>query len=490
MHLHKDIEAFIKECYPKGLPLYRRDELKKELLSHIFDKMDFLTESGMSEEESVSEAVKSMGEPAKIRQSFGKLYRFERLPGMIAFVVLSALCICAIFSGFILISADTTDDYPTIFHYLISASFTGSIVFMYIYGYRRRNASLLLSLTVYMLLNLLTFLYTSGIFQSVSIGITIILCALFNIPEQVPDSSSLFRDAEMLVLIGALYLTITIMVVLFIVGVILTVTVLTESKRKKKSKKIKQKKPLIVYFYLIFSLVILSSVLFHFTAQEYSFMQNNIMNRSISNIIDIKKGRSAYEELTSGMSSAEVNIVLRKYGFKEYKRSDGVYSLPDFEPGYSMSDSNVYIIENTSYSLNSLYNDTVLILNFKDKKLNFKQLYLYRCSTIAFSIGRNEKTWECYENYLTIKEGDSREDVLKKFPESVAFLETAYFDFEADIEIINFRATYSDRQDMSFHANVNPSLCFVGSKLAGSEFEAFGKDRQYNYREMELNNKK
>ncbi len=490
MQLHKDIENFIQECYPKGLPLYKRTELKKELLSHILDKADFIIETGKSEEESILQAVKDMGDPSKIRQSFGKIYRFERLPGVIVFFSLTIVCVLAFFTGFILFSADTTSDYPTVYHYFISASFIGSIIFLYIYGFRKKNAYLLLSVTVYMFINLLTFIFTSGIFQSMSIGIVVIFCALLKIPEYITDTEHIFSDAESIVLIYGPYLTAALMLILFIWGFVSVLIVLTESKRKKSPKKIRKKKPLILYFSLIFSLVILSSVLFYFTAQEYSFMKNNIMSGSISRIIDNKKGWDAYEELTSGMSETDAAIIMRSHGFRIYEKSDGEYNLPDLEPGYSMPDSKVYIIEDTSYTNHSLYNDTVIILLFSDNRLSFKQIYLYNNRTVALGIWRNEDTAKCYENYLTLKEGDSREAVLKKFPTSVAFLETACFDFETDTEILNFHSEYEDRSDYSINANIYPSFCFVGGKLMFSDITGYGEDMSYDYYELGLNRKK
>lgn len=490
MQQHDIIDDFVWACCPKGLPRYRREMLRKELEAHIYEKAEFLAESGMNDDESAAEAVKSMGEPAKIRQSFGKIYRFERLPGIIAFFVLSAICVLAIFTGFLLFSADTTSDYPTVLHYFISASFTGSIVFMYIYGYRRKNAYLLLSVTVYMLLNLLTFLFTSGIFQSVSIGIIVIICAFLKIPENVSDVNHIISDAGEAVDYLAPVLVGIIMLVLLITGVILTELVFTETKRKRKTKKVMQKKPLIIHFLLIFSLVITSTVVFSFASREYSFMDSNIMSGSIARMLDTKKGTEAYEELTENMTETDVRMLLRKYGFREYEKDEGGYYLPDLEPGYSMTGSKVFVIENSEYAVRDLYNDTVIIVAFSDNKLNYKQVYLYNKRTLALGIWRNEDTAKCYENYLTLKEGDSREDVLEKFPLSVAFLETACFDFEADAEILNFRSQYEDRSDYSINAHVYTDLCFVEGKLTYSEISGFGKDKVYDYKEIGLNRKK
>lgn len=490
MQRHDVIDDFIWKCCPKGLPRYRSKMLERELEAHVYEKAEFLAESGMSEDESAAEAVKSMGEPEKICQSFGKIYRFERLPGVIAFIVLSAICVFAIFTGFLLFSADTTSDYPTVLHYFISASFTGSIIFMYIYGYRRKNAYLLLSVTVYMLLNLLTFIFTSGIFQSVSIGIIVIICALLKIPENAPDVTRIISDANEAVDYLSIILVCVIMLSLFITGLTLTVLVFNEAKRKRISKKIRQKKSLFVHFLLIFTLVITSTVVFSFAARQYSFMDSNIVGGSIARMLDTKKGIEVYEVLTENMTETDVGIILRKYGFREYEKEDGVYHLPDLEPGYSMPHSKVFVIKNSEYAVRDLYNDTVIIVAFSDNKLSFKQVYLYNKRTIALGIWRNEDTARCYENYLTLKEGDSREEVLKKFPSSVAFLENACFDYEADAEILNFRSEYEDRSDYSVNANIYTDLVFVDGKLSYSEITGFGKDTVYDYKELGLNKKR
>ncbi len=490
MRQHDVIEEFVHECIPRGLPGYRRAELRKELLSHIDEKVDLLSESGKDEEESILRTVREMGEPEKIRRSFGSLYRFERLPAVIAFFALSAVCVLAIFTGFILFSADTTSDYPTVFHYFISASFTGSIIFLYIYGYRRKNACLLLSVTVYMLLNVLTGLITSGIFQSVAIGIIVIICALLKIPEEVTGVTRIISDANEAVDYLSPELVGIIMIALLITGITLTELVLTASKRKRTPKKIRQKKPLVIHFLLIASLVITSTVVFSFAAKQYSFMDNNIITGGIVRAIDAEKGADAYEALTEAMTETDAGILLRKYGFRELEKDDGVYYLPDLEPGYSMDGSKVFVIENSEYAARDLYNDTVIIVAFAEGKLNYKQVYIYNNRTIALGIWRNEDTARCYENYLTLKEGDSREDVLKKFPSSVAFLEAACFDYAAGAEILSFRSEYENRSDYSVNADLYTELCFVGGKLTYSAITGFGHDKVYDYKELGLTPKR
>ena len=51
MQQHDIIDDFIWKCCPKGLPRYRRKMLERELEAHIYEKAEFLAESGMSDDE-------------------------------------------------------------------------------------------------------------------------------------------------------------------------------------------------------------------------------------------------------------------------------------------------------------------------------------------------------------------------------------------------------------------------------------------------------
>ncbi|MBE6717298.1 MAG: hypothetical protein E7573_10305 [Ruminococcaceae bacterium] len=484
MRMSDDVELFIKGCYPKGVPLYRKAELRKELLSHIFDKADSLIKTGMSETESIAEAVKEMGDPSKIRQSFGKVYRFERLPGIIAFVVLTFVCVSAFFLGFLSFGAHSTGDFPTVYHYFVSASFIGSIIFIYIYSYRKKNVYLLLSVTVYLMLNIATFLLTSGIFQSALIGIGVIVCALFGVPEHTVSNGLIYVEAEPVALGFGFYGSMILMPLLLIIGIVLLMLILTASRRKRTKEK--KKKPLLLYFSLICSIVILSSVLFSIAAKEYEFMDSNVMKSSFVGVNNPKKARKAYEELTKAQSVTDTEIILRSYGFYEINKEKDIMSSHNFEPGYSMPDSRVFCLENGAYSYDPLYNDCVIILNFSEGKLSYKQLYCYKESLAAFGFSKYEDTSEFYENYLSLSEGDIRSDVLKKFPRDVAFLEGASHDFETDTEKLNFGAFYSEKKDPRISTDMHAEIMIVGSILSDKKIRAYGKDEKYDYKEQGL----
>ena len=104
-------------------------------------------------------------------------------------------------------------------------------------------------------------------------------------------------------------------------------------------------------------------------------------------------------------------------------------------------------------------------------------------------IRKHEDTAECYENYLTLKEGEPGNAVMKKFPTSAAFLEIAYHDFESGTENIVLRSQSSKTRDYRYNADIKLSLYFENGKLSDSEIVAVGEDKYYDYDELGLNSK-
>lgn len=343
---------------------------------------------------------------------------------------------------------------------------------------------MLLSVLVYLILNIATFLLTSGIFQSALIGIGVIVCALFGVPEHTVSNGLIYVEAEPIALSFGFYGSMILMPLLLIIGIVLLMLILTASRIKRT--KTKKKKPLLLYFSLICSIVILSSVLFSIAAKEYEFMDSNVMKSSFVGVNNPKKARKVYEELTKAQSVTDTEIILRSYGFYEINKEKDIMSSHNFEPGYSMPDSRVFCLENGAYSYDPLYNDCVIILNFSEGKLSYKQLYCYKESLTAFGFSKYEDTSEFYENYLSLSEGDIRSDVLKKFPRDVAFLEGASHDFETDTEKLNCGAFYSEKKDPRISTDMDAAITFIGGVLSDKKIRAYGKDEKYDYKEHGL----
>lgn len=65
--MEKRIEEFIKEYLPKNITKEKRYELRKELESHIYDRIDYYAEIGFSEEESLEKAIDDFGKEENIK---------------------------------------------------------------------------------------------------------------------------------------------------------------------------------------------------------------------------------------------------------------------------------------------------------------------------------------------------------------------------------------------------------------------------------------
>ncbi len=66
--MKKRIEEFINEFLPKHITKEKRYELHLELESHIYERIDFYTEIGYSEEESLEKALKDFGAEKEIKE--------------------------------------------------------------------------------------------------------------------------------------------------------------------------------------------------------------------------------------------------------------------------------------------------------------------------------------------------------------------------------------------------------------------------------------
>lgn len=483
MRQHEKIELFLKESCPPGLPFYRKSELKKELSSHIYDKADYFKSLGKSEEDSISEAVKAMGKPSDIRASFRKIYRFERLPAIIIFFAFAFITACSLFLGFVSFSIEGTGDYPTVIHYFISSSYIGCIAFLYLYSYRKKNVFILFSVSTVLLLSFLTFFWSIGMIQSSLVGTAIILCSVFGVPEY----DYCYFSAETVAMIAGFYGSLLLIFALLVTGVVLIAVVLKKIYKPSLKPRVKKQKPLWMYFAFIASVVILSSVLFSFAADEYEFAEQNIIKDSFFGTVNPKKTAEAYNELSKNMSENECERLLRNYGFVKYEPEEEF--IDNYRTDYFADDAKVYILDNSTYSYDPLYNDCYIIMRFSDKKLIYKKMCCYRENIILFAVGRVENTAECYEKYLTLKDGDSRDAVMKKISNGRAFLESAETDFITDIEICYLTSEYERPVNDYLFAFAEVTLKFSGGKLCEKNINAYGYDGTYDYEELELQNR-
>ncbi len=70
--MDKKIETFINEYIPEYIPDKNKEELKEELTCHIYDRIEYYTAIGCSEEESFQNALKDFGDEKEIKEQIKK----------------------------------------------------------------------------------------------------------------------------------------------------------------------------------------------------------------------------------------------------------------------------------------------------------------------------------------------------------------------------------------------------------------------------------
>lgn len=105
------IERYLDSVVPDKLPEKRRKLIREELQNHISDHIDFYTEIGYGEDESIQKALADMGDDGgvieMVKKDFEKVYGEKIWMPILAFVLTAAVIIIAIFCGVWILSADS-----------------------------------------------------------------------------------------------------------------------------------------------------------------------------------------------------------------------------------------------------------------------------------------------------------------------------------------------------------------------------------------------
>ena len=82
--MEKRIEEFINEFLPKRITKEKRYELQAELENHIYERIDYYTEIGYSEEESLEKALKDFGDDKETMEQIKKNLENIHIPWSLA----------------------------------------------------------------------------------------------------------------------------------------------------------------------------------------------------------------------------------------------------------------------------------------------------------------------------------------------------------------------------------------------------------------------
>lgn len=109
--MDKRIEGYLDSVIPEKLSKRRQKLIREELRDHISDHIDFYTEIGYSEDESIQKALADMGDDggvtAMVKKDFEKVYGEKIWMPILAFVLTTLVIMSAMFGGVWIVSGDS-----------------------------------------------------------------------------------------------------------------------------------------------------------------------------------------------------------------------------------------------------------------------------------------------------------------------------------------------------------------------------------------------
>lgn len=86
MQQHKIVEDFLDSIIPQKISPKAEEEIREEIESHIYDRVDFYKELGYDEETAIKKSVEKMGEAEEVKAKFTALYKDSTLKAILLFL--------------------------------------------------------------------------------------------------------------------------------------------------------------------------------------------------------------------------------------------------------------------------------------------------------------------------------------------------------------------------------------------------------------------
>lgn len=138
--MDKRIESYLDSVIPEKLSKRRQKLIREELRDHISDHIDFYTEIGYSEDESIQKALADMGDDggvtAMVKKDFEKVYGEKIWMPILAFVLTMLMLFAAIYCGVWILSADSKGS-PGVFEVIASFAIILVMSFAMVFAYRK-----------------------------------------------------------------------------------------------------------------------------------------------------------------------------------------------------------------------------------------------------------------------------------------------------------------------------------------------------------------
>lgn len=359
--MDKRIESYLDSVIPEKLSKRRQKLIREELRDHISDHIDFYTEIGYSEDESIQKALADMGDDggvtAMVKKDFEKVYGEKIWMPILAFVLTAAVIMTAMSCGVWILSADSKGSPETA---EIFASFAIILAFSFALAvaYRKGFKKTLLAIGIPNLLFGAT-LISSGYTQPAIYALVCDIC--FMLEKLTPLITYKFASEQELVSEYIAYAA----GVATDIGFALAALVLFIKLRKKGTPEKKSKKGIIITASVLCAAAI--GLTFMYTGTEkfyrsYKYVMNGKKFETSDGIC--KQSEAAFESIDLGMDYNEAVRRLRVQGympFDEYceTQSGGMrkrlkYSLNELNLAVTDEGYTVFVNPNVFYDYSGI----------------------------------------------------------------------------------------------------------------------------------------
>lgn len=360
--MDKRIESYLDSVIPEKLSKRRQKLIREELRDHISDHIDFYTEIGYSEDESIQKALADMGDDggvtAMVKKDFEKVYGEKIWMPILAFVLTTLVIMSAMFGGVWIVSGDSKGSPETA---EIFASFAIILAFSFALAvaYRKGFKKTLLAIGIPNLLFGAT-LISSGYTQPAIYALICDIC--FMLEKLTPLITYKFASEQELVGEYIAYAA----GVAADIGFALAALILFIKLRKKGTPEKKSKKGIIITASVLCAAAI--GLTFMYTGTEkfyrsYKYVMNGKKFETSDGIC--KQSEAAFESIDLGMDYNEAVRRLRVQGympFDEYRKTQSwgmrkrlKYSLNELDLAVTDEGYTVFINPNIFYDDNDIY---------------------------------------------------------------------------------------------------------------------------------------
>lgn len=425
--MDKRIESYLDSVIPEKLSKRRQKLIREELRDHISDHIDFYTEIGYSEDESIQKALADMGDDggvtAMVKKDFEKVYGEKIWMPILAFVLTMLMLFAAIYCGVWILSADSKGS-PGVFEVIASFAIILVMSFAMVFAYRKGLKKTLLAIGIPNLLFGAT-LISSGYPQPAIYALIYDVCLLLE--ETTPLTMYKVVDtAEYIVLIAGIAVDI---------GFAIVSVILYNRLRKNGVPEKSGKKKIIITASVLCAAAICLTLAYGKSENyfnKYEYVMNGYKFETSDGIC--KQSEAAFESIDLGMDYNEAVRRLRVQGympFDEYRKTQSremskrlKYSLGELELTVTDEGYTVFINPNIFYDDNDIYgrngsNGFVYLRADSDGCVESKGVGSgaavkdkYGYVPDHHSGGSGGRS--CYQNFKTVRVGDRKDEVMKK----------------------------------------------------------------------------